>query len=119
LIKKGIVNYAESDRVPLLEGFGISSKLEGWYDMVHDKCFMNGLTDVHVENGSSFIENNGDFYTDNYVYANFLPPGQHKFLIYSPRTGRAYVKSMLVHLNTKEHYPERPRTIDLGSQRPI
>ena len=115
LLKQQIINYAESDRVPLLEGFGISAKLEGWYDMVHDKCFMNELTDVHVENGSSFIDNNADFYTDNYVYANFLPPGQHQFLIYSPRTNRAYLKSMMVHHNTKDHFPEMPRTIDLGS----
>ena len=85
-LKEGIIKYLESDQVAVLEATGISSMLDGWYDLVHDKCFMNELVDVHVENGSSFVDNNSDFYSDNYIYASYLAPGFHTFLIYSPLT---------------------------------
>ena len=104
--------------VEVLEATGIARKVDGWYDMVHDKCFMNELTDVHVENGTAFVENSSEFYTDNYIYANYLTPGLHKFLIYSPQTNQAYMKSMLVGVNTKDQYPELPRAVNFGESRP-
>ena len=78
---------------------------------MYDKCLLNELTDVHVENA-----NNKDFDVnfqkennkDMFVYANYLKPGIHKFLIYCPINKRAFVKTILVDLNTSDFYPEYP-----------
>ena len=43
-----------------------------------------------------------------FVYANYLKPGIHKFLIYCPVNKRAFVKTILVDLNTSDFYPEYP-----------
>lgn len=69
------------------------------------------MTDVHAENiNLNDIENweNDLFKKDNYIYANYLPTGQHKFLIYCPTTKRAFVKTLHVGLNKKDFYPEWP-----------
>jgi murein L,D-transpeptidase YafK len=46
-----------------------------------------------------------------FVYANYLKPGIHKFLIYDPVNKRAFVKTILVDLNTSDFYPEYPTKI--------
>ena len=43
-----------------------------------------------------------------FVYANYLVPGIHKFVIYCPISKRAFCKTILVDTNTKEQYPEYP-----------
>jgi len=66
---------------------------------------------VHFENvNKKDLENwdNDLFKKDNYIYANYLPSGQHKFLIYCPISKRAFIKTMFVGTNTKDHYPEWP-----------
>ena len=45
-----------------------------------------------------------------FVYAACLPPGQHQFLIYCPKTTRVFVKDFVVDLNECEPFPEYPET---------
>jgi hypothetical protein len=108
-LQSGIVKVCEYDRVQALETVGILDKLVGWADVVHDKCCMNELTDVHVENASDFKELRGPTNKDFYIYANYLKPGKHKFLIYCPQSKRAFIKTMLVGINTQDFYPEFPK----------
>ena len=42
------------------------------------------------------------------MFAAFLPPGRHQFLIYSHELKRAYAKDYIVDLNTVELFPEFP-----------
>jgi hypothetical protein len=108
-IQAGIVKVCEYDGIQALETVGILDKLVGWADVVHDKCCMNELTDVHVENASDFKDLRGPSAKDFYVYANYLKPGRHKFLIYCRQSNRAFVKSILVGINTQDFYPEFPK----------
>ena len=43
------------------------------------------------------------------MYAAILPPGQHQFLIYCPKTKRAFCKDLVVDLNECDQYPEYPK----------
>lgn len=90
--------------------------------MLIDKCLKNELTDVHVENLT-----NDDFENwnhnigkkDVYIYANYLPAGEHKFLIYDPVSKRAFVKTIYVGINTKDFYPEWPAHIKIPRKKLI
>lgn len=85
MIKNSIAKYCEVDQPQLLSVTGVSKKMEGWRDIVHDKCLVNELTEMHIENGDALdgkTLSGSD--SDYYVYANYLPPGLHKFLIYCP-----------------------------------
>ena len=44
----------------------------------------------------------------SFVYASFLPPGMHQFLIYCPKTDRVFCKEVAIDLNSLELYPEFP-----------
>ena len=68
---------------------------------------LNELTDIHAINAQILDDVKAD--EDYYVYANYLQSGIHKFLIYCPSSFRAYVKTVAVGVNTKDHYPEYPR----------
>ena len=49
----GIVEYSKNDRYDALQAIQIEKKIEDWADIIYDKCLMNELTDVHVENASN------------------------------------------------------------------
>ena len=51
-----------------------------------------------------FSEHNNNMF----VYANYLVPGIHKFVIYCPISKRAFCKTILIDINTKDFYPEYP-----------
>ena len=42
------------------------------------------------------------------MYAAYLPPGLHSFIIYCPVTKRAYAKDIMINLSESDHYPECP-----------
>ena len=44
-----------------------------------------------------------------YIYAAYLPPGLHSFLIYDPRYKRIYCKDVLIDLSNSYYYPEYPK----------
>jgi len=44
----------------------------------------------------------------SFVYATFLQPGYHMFLIYDPLNDRAFCKDIVVELSKTEVYPELP-----------
>lgn len=44
-----------------------------------------------------------------YIYTAILPPGQHQFLLYDPKTHRAFCKDLIVDINECEQYPEYPK----------
>jgi hypothetical protein len=43
-----------------------------------------------------------------FVYAAYLKPGIHKFTIYCPISKRAFCKTIMVDVNTKDYWPEYP-----------
>jgi len=61
----------------------------------------NYLSDKYV----SFEEPNKDIF----VYAAFLEPGYHQFLIYDPKSGRAFCKDLIVQPNNFMMFPELPK----------
>jgi len=92
MIKEGIVEFSKKNRAKCLKAIKVlddeqGGKLHDWQDMLYYKCYLNQLTDVHVENASekdfqSFSR--GENKEGLFVYANYLVPGIHKFLIYCP-----------------------------------
>jgi len=46
---------------------------------------------------------------DTFIYAAYLPPGLHQFVIYCPHTKRAFCKDLIVDLNHIDPYPEFPK----------
>jgi len=114
-IKTAIVKYAESDRVEVLKHIGAFDKLQGWRDVLVDKCLYNELSDVQVVN-SDRIEDNLTSSTQTFVFAGYLAPGRHKFLIYCPQSKRAFIKSVMIGRNTKDFYPEFPKQIREGQK---
>ena len=53
------------------------------------------------------------------MYAAFLPPGYHKFLIYDPISEKAYAKTMLINLNKMDFYPDLPKPINAGIRKKV
>lgn len=45
-LKKAVVSFVETDRTDVLHSIGLFDKLEGWRDILVDKCFYNELTDL-------------------------------------------------------------------------
>lgn len=43
-----------------------------------------------------------------FVYAAYLQPGLHQFLIYCPKTKRAFCKDIVIDLNSCDSFPEYP-----------
>lgn len=37
-----------------------------------------------------------------------MPPGLHQFIIYCPKTQRAFIKDVIIDLNACDHWPEFP-----------
>ena len=86
-------------------------KTAGWNNILNDKLSNNFLSDVNVVNEFSDLENAAPT-NPSFIYAAYLKPGHHKFLIYCPVTQRAFYKKIIVQMNTCENYPEFPLTLD-------
>jgi hypothetical protein len=123
-IKEGIVEYSCKEKQSALESTCIPSLISDWHEILFDKCLDNELTDMHVENATSkdfdnfadpsFINKNNMF-----VYANYLAPGIHKFVIYCPISKRAFCKTILVDTNKKETNCEHPAQFELPRKKLI
>lgn len=109
--------------------------LHGWQRrLIIDKCLRNEVQDVQSVNfpsklcrtdvkvtesnqseaSQSLLEKNekalpADKECTIYVYAAILPPGQHQFMIYCPKTNRAFCKDLIIGLNECEQFPEYPK----------
>lgn len=84
---------------------------------MHDKCTGSELIDAKKINylrsfgakeGRDDIERrNGVF-----VYAAYLKPGLHQFVIFDPESGRAFCKELMIDLNNQvAEFPELPTKI--------
>lgn len=107
--------------------------MKGWHrQLMIDKCLNNETTDMAVINMPRFIDQlreqklqmrssegttspyrlhddtgiNQDCKT--FVYAAYLPPGMHQFIIYCPKTERAFCKDIIIDLNACDQWPEFP-----------
>ena len=122
-IKSGIVEYSNKDKIPALVASEIPQYISDWQDILYDKCLENELTDMHVENATTKDFENT--FTDEeknknlFIYANYLIPGLHKFIIYCPTSKRAFCKTILVDINTKEFYPEYPTQLKVPRKKLI
>lgn len=48
-----------------------------------------------------------------FVYAAYVPPGLHQFIIYDPITKKAYAKDMIIDLNSQDFHPEYPSPLKI------
>lgn len=92
-IKKGVVVYAEKNQNITEED--VIRKTNGWNNIVNDKFNNNYLTDVNVVNEFPNIEL-GPPANTSFIYAAYLKPGHHQFLIYCPKTRRAFFQHIIV-----------------------
>ena len=91
--------------------------MKGWERVMVDKCVDNECSNVQSVNMpgnfNDTIERSsrmrGGPECDTFVYAAYLPPGLHKFVIYCPDTKRMFCKDEMVNLSASDHhYPEYP-----------
>lgn len=86
----------------------LKNKLKGWEKLFRDKCLKNELMDIKTVNIPS-LKLSEDKGMEVHVYAGFLKPGYHQFMIYDPLLEKAYLKDFIVNLNLREDlYPEYP-----------
>jgi len=70
---------------------------QGWPVVLKDMCENNEITDLQLINLPRAVTNAKPSEKDdkfkectNFVYAVYLPPGHHQFIIYCPKTHRAF-----------------------------
>ena len=71
----------------------------GWNTIIHDKVANNTVTDVTTINMPADLQNKVPEEGPVFMYAAWLPPGVHNFLIYCPVTKRAFVKEVIIQHN--------------------
>ena len=70
-IKDGVIKYLDYDSKSMLQQMNIQKKLEGWPQILQDKCQNNELTDVAAIN-EPYFEDPNLTKKEVYVYAGFL-----------------------------------------------
>ena len=107
--------------------------LKGWHrKLLIDKCFNNETNDMALINIPQFVDHTeqlklkmqmsqepespvkhpdgSDIDEDckTFVYGAYLPPGLHQFIIYCPKTKRAFIKDVVIDVNACDAWPEFP-----------
>ena len=79
-----------------------------------DKALKNEAMDVMNINLPESIKQKDTEQRDHltFVYAAYLPPGLHTFLIYDPKLKQIYCKDVLVDLAKSDCFPEYPRPMN-------
>ena len=127
-IRRGIEQFClDSQKIKMQECL---DQFSGWESVLADYVLRNELNDVETVNFPKRIDefqpewdNQGKVTNikecTTFVYAAYLPPGLHQFLIYDPVTKKAYVKDIILDLNASEFYPEFPGQIPrVGPKKP-
>ena len=90
----------------------ITGRIKGWNRILQHKCHQNQIIDPLVINyPDSLSERETPEQCSTFVYSAFLEPGYHKFLIYDPKSRRAFCKELMVGLNQRDTYSDFPACI--------
>jgi len=111
-IKLGVMELVEGGQQEIEKIDDLMQRLVGWNKVVHNILNQNHLTDVVSINQPKDLDKKAPESGASFIFAGFYPAGQHSFLIYDPSTQRAFVKDVVVNLNSFDHYPEFPRMTD-------
>lgn len=90
--------------------------LNGWGDMLHERCTKSELHDTKLINYQNLKSANNVYQRNNevFVYAAHLKPGLHQFVIYDPASKRAFCKEFVLDLNDNlMDFPELPDTMGI------
>jgi len=108
-IKKGVSQFlVDNQKINQQECIDY---FKGWERIIFDKCKRNESTDVAVVNmppGYEIpkIDKRGKKMKDpecsTFVYAAYLPPGRHQFLIYCPIRKSLFCKDIVIDLNSSD-----------------
>lgn len=94
----------------------------GWDKrIILDKALCNETSEVSIVNMPRYFEakqyaESFHVHCVSYVYAAYLPPGIHQFLIFCPKTQRLFVKDIVIDLNQSYIYSEYPRKPKAGKK---
>jgi hypothetical protein len=99
-LQESILDFVQD---PCSDISAVSHKLQDWHPIIKDFCFANDLSDIHVENMTQqSLDTCPEVEIRNmYVYSGYLKAGMHNYVIYVPETGKLYVKTMVLDVNTK------------------
>jgi len=97
---------------PYFSNFGQVIYEKTMKNQAQDVCHINFPTGINVQKFDEFGRPVETSDCTNYVYAAYLPPGRHQFIIYCPLTKKAFCKDIIVDLNQFDLYPEYPLTLD-------
>ena len=90
----------------------MNDKFKGWNKIIHDKCERNDIMDITVINKPPNLDSRDTPPVNTiYTYASFLVPGLHKFLIYDPKTHRAFCKVVVIDHNKQYFFSDQPACI--------
>ena len=92
----------------------LPAKTKGWNRILFDLCNYNYRTTALAVNQPADLAGVAAGRATpeieppcaEYVYAGFVPSGLHHFIIYSPRTQKAYFKELVIDLNHADLYPQ-------------
>ena len=126
-IKNGIEQFVQDSQNILVED--CLDFYRGWEPILDDKCRSNTVTDIQNINipesfeastplnrslskfpkyHSSRAKKPKEPECRTYVYAAYLPPGLHQFIIFDPVSERTFCKDIIIDLNSQDPFPEYP-----------
>ena len=116
-IQLGVLKFLRFDSIEVLRTMGLTQILEGWPDVLREFVDLNEVVDVLAINKPGLSDYNLEV-RDVFVFAGFLPPGYHSFVIYDPRQERAFCKDIVVTPSERRGcYPELPLAAGMEVQK--
>ena len=137
VINKGVEQFLLQNQDSVFPD--IKNYAKGWELIMNDKCNNNACQDVEAINMPSGYEivpnkpeekemmtliggvlvpmmnrnkkpkDDGYKQCNTFIYAAYLPPGLHQFIIYCPVTKRVFCKDIIINLNSFDDYCDHPQ----------
>ena len=94
----------------------ILEKLEGWHHVLHERCTNSELDEARKINYQPVLSEGGLEEAEStgiFMFAATVKPGLQQFVIYDPKSERAFCREIVIDLNNKFiECPELPVCIE-------
>lgn len=116
IVKSACLKFLEGEDNNKIKKMGVFRYLTGWNKLLYQKCNMNQVLNINSINMPKCVSDplapHEPDSSKYYVFAGFLQPGFHQFIIYDPRDEKAFCNEFIVDFNPNQvFYPEMPAYI--------
>jgi len=110
-VKNAVCKYLDGEDAERLDQMEILERMLGWNILLNQKCNQNLVHDVLALNPLACLKSKEHLSPckNSFVYAAWLKPGYHQFVIYEPIEERAFCQEIFVEPSRYEAYPELPK----------